>query len=147
MGFGRFDRNPFKLIYSLHTKYSNRAVKYRLSNRTVTSRYSISYGSFIRNNALARLVGRKKGIVKVDDFFCSQFLAEVNLYTLQQNRYPPSKNPRPTTVPNLNISPILYLPFADLILSWFPETPTCYWNSYHIWLQKSIRILLRHNIV
>ena len=55
-------------------KYSNRAVRSRLFNRTVTSRsrYSIAVALFEvmhEKERKTRLVREKKGIIKVDDLF------------------------------------------------------------------------------
>ena len=47
--FKDFHGNPFEIAFNL--KYSNRAVRMRLFNRTGTSRYS-NYSSFIGNNAM-----------------------------------------------------------------------------------------------
>ena len=75
-------------------KYFNRAVRLRLSNRTVTSRCNNRYSIAValleiicEKERKARLVRKKKEIVKVDDLLFLLLTSGLT-YTLQQNRNP-----------------------------------------------------------
>jgi len=80
-------------VLSCQIKYSNRAVRSRLSTRTVTSRFRYSIAVALleimcEKERKARLLREKRGIVKVDLFFFPLNFWLSSTYTPQQNRNP-----------------------------------------------------------
>jgi len=97
VGFLGFRLKPLWVKF----KYSNRAVRSRPSNRTVTSRYSIAV-AFSEKERKTRLVTEKRGLQKLMTFvlfllffklffFCFKLLAEVNLHSSAEQK-PPFEN-------------------------------------------------------